>query len=57
VSKFCNGKQKASTTNHFSTHTQQRNGNTNRLPDVLQFILNLIKLHDNPVAAAAYCVH
>jgi len=40
-----------------STHTQQRNGNANCLPDVLQFSLNLIKLHDNPVAAAATCVH
>jgi hypothetical protein len=40
-----------------STHTQQRDGNANRLPDVLQFILNLFKLHDNPAAAAATCVH
>jgi hypothetical protein len=44
-------------TKSLSTHTQQRNGNANRLPDVLQFILNLIKLHENPVAAAASCVH
>jgi hypothetical protein len=51
VCKFCSSKYDAFPS--LSTHTQQCNGNANRLSDVLQFILNLIKLHDNPVAAAA----